>query len=118
MKQEKKRIDKGTIAIIVIIGLLITTLVYVSTSRKKTLNSNFVIIKSTITEVLMNTSKGTTGNKNVAKYSYIYKNKEYLKTVEIYNKDVKAGTCYEVKVSNKNPEINEIDLEKQIQCND
>jgi hypothetical protein len=117
MKQ-KKGIDKGTIIIIGIIALLITGLIYTAISRKEILNSDFTITIANITDVVKNTSKGTTGKKNIAKYSYTHNNKLYKKTVEIYNKNILSGSCYEVKVSNKNPEINEINFDKKTQCNE
>lgn len=111
-----KKIDKGTIIIIGIIILIIWGFIHLSVSRNKTLNSDFTITKASITKVLMNFPKGKTGTQNVAQYTYKYKGVTYYKSTQIYNMKVTTGSCYEVKIANKNPEINKINLKKEIDC--
>lgn len=113
-----KNIDKGTIIIIVCITLVISAIVYTAVQRKKTLNSDYTLSVANITEVVKNASKGANRTQNIAKYTYVYLEKKYNKVVEIYEKDIKKGECYELKIANKNPSINEINLNKKTHCNE
>jgi len=93
---------------------LFSVLFYYSDKRKKILYSDYAITNVKITEVKINASKGRITTRNIAKYNYIIKGKKYNKMVEIYQRNVKIGDCYEIKISNKNPDISTIDLNKKI----
>lgn len=114
MKNNK---SKGTIIIVAILVLTIATLVIVSINRKKTLDKDFIITTAKITEVVIDAPKGITTRQNIAKYTYVYKNQTFTKVIEIYNKPIQEGACYEIKVANENPNINEINLNKKMDCN-
>lgn len=115
---KKKPKDRATIIIIGFIILIISAFIYLSISRKETLSSDFTITKATINEVLIDVPKGTITRQNIAKYSYKYNTVTYHKIVQIYKKNITTGTCYEVKVSNKNPAVNKINLDKKINCDE
>jgi hypothetical protein len=100
----------------ILIIILFSFLFYFADKRKKELYSDYSITSVKITEVELNASKGTITTRNIAKYSYIIKGKKYSKIVEIYQRDVKVGECYEIKISNKNPNNCQIDLNKKIKC--
>ncbi|CAL2082200.1 hypothetical protein [Tenacibaculum sp. 190524A02b] len=107
-----------TLSALVVFLLIIIAIVINGIKRKKILEKDFVVKKARITKVILNTPKGTTSRKNVALYIYKYKGKNYVKTVEIYNIKVKKNTCYEIKVSNINPDINKILLDKKVKCDE
>ena len=93
-------------------------LIYTIIHRNNTLNSDFIITKAKIIEVEIDAPKGITTTKNIAKYTYSYKEEKFLKTVEIYNRPVKSGFCYKIKVAKKNPGISKINLDERISCDD
>ena len=111
--------DKITTLTCLLVFLLIMALIIVNgIKRKEILNRDFTITQAYITKVLLNTLKGTTSRKNVARYTYVHLNKKYTKTVEIYNMNILENTCYKIKVSNIDPEINEILLDQKIKCHE
>ncbi|CAL2082188.1 hypothetical protein [Tenacibaculum sp. 190524A02b] len=118
-KQRTKSKDKVvTLIALILFVLIIAVVIFYDVKRMEILEKDFIITKAKITKVFMNTRKGTTSRINVAQYIYEYKGKKHLQTVEIYNRKVLEKTCYEIKVSNINPEINEILLEKKIDCDE
>ncbi len=100
----------------ILIIVLFSVLFYYADKRKNELYSDYLITSVKITEIKMNASKGTITTRNIAKYNYVIEGKKYNKMVEIYQRDVNIGDCYEIKISNKNPNNSEIDLNKKIKC--
>lgn len=115
MKKKDKII---TLTSLLVFLLIIVLIIVHGIKRKEKLNHDFTITKAYVTKVLLNTHKGTTSRKNVARYTYVHLNKKYTQTVEIYNMNILENTCYKIKVSNIDPEISEILLDQKIKCHE
>ncbi len=119
IKQNIKSKEKIiTLASLTLFVLIISTIVFFGYKKQKILEKDFSIIEARITKVILNAHKGTTSRKNVARYTYEHLNKKYICTVEIYNMRILENTCYKIKVSNIDPEINEILLDQKIKCDE
>lgn len=112
-----KKIDKGTIYVIIGVLVICMTIITITRKRNSQLNNDFSLGVAKITEVVLNAPKGTTQTENIAKYYYIFNGKKYNKVVGIYKKRIKKGECYEIKIANKNPYNSKINLKKKINCN-
>ena len=111
-----KKIDNGTILFFCIVILIAVIISFVANERNNLLKNDFTISKAKIIEVELNVIKGTMGTQNITKYTYIFNNKTYKKTVNIHYRSIKTGDCYKLKIANKNPSVVKIDLNKKVKC--
>ncbi|CAM1349350.1 hypothetical protein [Tenacibaculum crassostreae] len=113
-----KKIDNGTIALFSILGIIIVVLYFIVKGRNDLLERDFTITQAKIIKLKMNADKGFISKQNLATCVYTFDNTHYEKVIDIYFLEVKIGDCYNIKVSNKNPNVVKVNLDQRVKCNE
>ncbi|CAL2104370.1 protein of unknown function [Tenacibaculum sp. 190130A14a] len=113
-----KKLDDGTIVLFSVLGIIIVVLYFIVKGRNDLLKRDFTITQAKIVKVKLNANMGTISDQNLATFTYVYENKLYKKIIDIYNRKITKGECYELKIANKNPNIFKINFNKKMKCNE
>lgn len=113
-----KKINDGTIILFLILGIIVAILYFIIKSRNDLLERDFTIAQAKIIKLKMNADKGFISKQNLATCVYVFNNKYYQRVIDIYFLEVNIGDCYDIKISNKNPDVVKVNLDKKVKCNE
>lgn len=90
-------------------------LVMVVVDRKSQIKENGIHGVAKVVDIRRK-KKGVTTYRNIVYFTFFIYSKEYKQSVEILNRKVLKGQCYEITYIPTNPEIVDINFNKEIDC--